>query len=95
MNHTTVMNGNGSGRTRQILGRSTIDAFSVGVAETADPLIPGIVLIEEFALVASGDGTKRPLIIAHIMKINAYCERAVVGVWPVGNVLMPLDLLAA
>ena len=92
MNHTTVMNGNGAGRPRQIFDRSTIDAFSVFVAETADPLILSIVLIEEFALVASGDDTERPLIIAHIMQINAYGERAVIRVWPVGDVLMPLDL---
>ena len=95
VNQTAVMNGDGSGRPRQILGFRCIDAPGVFVADAADPLVPGVVLIEELALVASGDGGERPLLIAYVIEVNAYCERAVVGVRPVGNVLMPFYLLAA
>ena len=86
------MNGNGSVRSRQIFDLGRIDLFGVFIAEATGPLIVGIVLIEKFAIVASRDGTQWPLIIAHIIKINAYCERAVIGVWPVGNILMPVSI---
>ena len=95
VDHAAVMNRDRSGGPLQIFNTLRVNGFGVLVAEATDPLIALIVLIEKFAFMASGDGTEGTLIIAYIVKINADCERAIVGVGPIGDVLVPLDLFAA
>ena len=43
---------------------------------------------------ATGDHTEWPLFLAHFVQIRTHRERAIVRVWPVLNILMPLYLLA-
>ena len=70
------------------------DPRRVLVAETADPVVVPVVLVEQLALVAALDHGQRPLVRSHVGEVDADRQGAVVGVGPEGDVLVPLHLLA-
>ena len=89
------MNGDGPGRTRQVSDLCRIDMSGIFFAEAPHPLPGGIVLIEEFAVMAARNSGQWPLIVTHVVKIYAYGQRTVVGVRPVGDVLVPFYFFSA
>ena len=84
-----------AGRSFQVDDVAHIDFGHVFGAKTADPLIFVVVLIDDWPVMAAGQNTERSLIGGAVEDVGAGGARAIIGVRPKGNVLMPLHLVAA
>jgi hypothetical protein len=81
----------GSGQIRRAV------QVNLGVVRSADRAGPGALLVamhEDRPLVAARDAGQRPLLRRHVIEIDAERHRAVIGVRPSRDVLVPIDDLA-
>ena len=72
-----------------------IDRGQILIGDDAAPRPVLIVMSKQRAILAPGYAKKRPMLWFDRVEVDAERDRAVVGVWPGRNVLMPVDNLAS
>ena len=81
----------GAGRPVEILGAGQIDRGHVAVADRAGPGAAVVAVLEDrTSTMAVGNAGQRPPLSRQVAQIDAERDRAVIGVRPRRNVLMPL-----
>ena len=94
MDRPAIVDRHRAGRAHEVLGGVEGDLAEVPVGKASDPLTLVVVLVEKLPLVATGDDSQRTLVRSHVVEIGTDRQGAVVGVRPVLDVLVPLDLFA-
>src|SRR5262249_23188384 len=94
MNSTAIMDGDRTSRPHEILGLVDLRFRQIPLGQATDPFAAVIILVEQGALMTAGKDPKRPLIRPAVVQISSDRQRAVVGMRPELNVLVPFHLLA-
>src|ERR1041385_9523471 len=87
----TIDRNQGPGRPSQIDGGAEIEPGDISVADRAGPSALAVAMDENRAAMAFRDAGQRPLLGWDIVEINPQRHRAVIGVRPSRDVLMPFD----
>src|SRR5690606_34471141 len=92
---TAVLYGYRTGRTGKIDRLRDIEGRRVLGAETADPLAILVVLVVERSVVTAGHDRQRALLEPAVVDVGTDRARAVIGMRPETDVLVPFHLVAA